>query len=759
MTSRILALRRGKNGDVQSFSAARPVNPGTAALLRSTLGGSLTPAVRAQILADPGNVTQFAGIFGETAAYLTRPVVTLEVADNTFWFVGNVTDTIGEPCPAKLGMPEFASHIVTLVRRGDAIALGLAIHPAAPDTLEGPRVRGAAAVASLERLNFPMPDNPADDDFPVVAALPAFYPIPGGEVFPHLFRLDNAQSFRDTALAFEVWRQGWLYILSHNNGRSVTQGGPLFHLPQFDLADGVENPFVNLTILGAVAPTMTEQLLAPDSDIFGLGRAQFLEFSNNTWVELGSTMAPEPPAPAAAVLPGGGFSIEQFGAVMERFTPKEKTFAQSGRTASRYKLFLAGEPTDGTDCVIFPELSPDFVKYLGMPNSAIASLELQELFRSRLVLANHSTQSVDKDVTLETGNVTVAFSDRVRTYGFLTDKLVRVTYETARNQLGLLQLLTPDQEALALAAECDQDAAALLMSNSSSSSAMLDASKSSKMYCGGHLRSFEHVYEAVCNFRCMISLFYLGDFMPLVLSKLMEYVSLLRDRDGRAFFGCYRNSPSLAVHPYQDCQAILSAFARIGTESTLYNAVIGGQAVSIANYRTATDVANALIADLRAIINGNGLGKFAGLPTCARWFSTATPASPAGGAAAGVTSGDAKRQKTQGAPPRVATAEDIEARKKFGMLVFNSTEAGSTSLPTCPVFHKARGARSPERLCMSFLTRGFACAKTDCKFAHVTQLSNLGSADQTKLTEFVRKQRGLSWAPGKAPAAPSGTAG
>lgn len=182
MTSRILALRRGKNGDVQSFSAARPANPGTAALLRSTLGGGLTPAVRAQILADPGNVTQFAGIFGETAAYLTRPVLTQEVADNTFWFVGNVTDTIGEPCPAKLGMPEFTSHIVTLVRRGDAIALGLAIHPAAPDTLEGRRARGAAAVASLERLNFPMPDNPADDDFPVVAALPAFFPIVGGEV-------------------------------------------------------------------------------------------------------------------------------------------------------------------------------------------------------------------------------------------------------------------------------------------------------------------------------------------------------------------------------------------------------------------------------------------------------------------------------------------------------------------------------------------------------------------------------------------------
>ena len=138
MTSHIIALRRGKAGPVQSFSAARPANLGASTHLRGTLSGDLIPTIRSQILADPGNVHQFAGVFGESAGYFTPPVLVLDSA-GTHWFVGSFTDTIGEPHPAMVGVPEFTSFFTTIVRRADALALGLAIHPAAPDTLEGRR--------------------------------------------------------------------------------------------------------------------------------------------------------------------------------------------------------------------------------------------------------------------------------------------------------------------------------------------------------------------------------------------------------------------------------------------------------------------------------------------------------------------------------------------------------------------------------------------------------------------------------------------
>ena len=760
MNAHAVALRRGKAGPVQSFSTARLANPGANAQLRGTLCGDLSPAIRSQILADPGNVHQFAGVFGESVGYFTRPVLALDAA-GTHWFVGSFTDTIGEPHPAKVGVPEFTSFFTTIVRRADALALGLAIHPAAPDTLEGRRNGGVALAASMDRLNFPMPDNPVDGDFPVVVALPAFFPMEAGKSFPHLFRLDDALSYRDTYLAFEVWRCGWQYILANNEGKSVTRSGPLFHLPQFNLGAGIADPFVNLTISGPDAPTMTASLMTPTAGLFAQVRAQLLAWSDTIWAELGSTMAPEPDAPAAAAVApgGGGFTLEQFGVVMDRFAPKEKTFAQAGRTAARYKLLLAGEPADGNDCATLPEMSAAFNTYLSIPNSATAAEELKELFKSRLTIANDSTLASEKDVTLEPSNMTVAFSDRVRTYGLLTDKLVTVSLTGAQNQLGLIHFLTPDRTALALVAACDQGAATLLMSNSTSSTAMLDASKSSKLYCGGRLQSFRHVYEAVCNFRCFLSVAVEDLVSPMVVKKLLEYVALLQGRDGRGFFESYRNTPHLAVHPYQDCQSIYSAFARVGSESTLYGAVGLGQPISWANYRGAIDVADALIADLRAIINGNGLGKFAGVPTCALWFSAMSLATPSKDAAAGGAHGESKRQRTSGTPPKVVTAEETERRKKLGLLVFNPVEAGSTTLPNCSVYHKRAGARSPERLCLNFMTRGYSCGHSDCKLAHIVHLGNLGPAEQTKLSEFVRKQKGMSWAPDRGPAIPAGTTG
>lgn len=758
MTSHAIALRRGKAGPVQSFSAARPVNARANDLLRSTLGGGVTPVFRSQILADPGNVHQFAGVCGPSVGYLTRPVLVPDGA--THCFVGNFTDTIGEPHPAKVGMPEFTSFFTTLVRRADALELGLATHPLAPDTLEGRRVLGLAFVGNLERLNFPMPENPVDGDYPLVVALPTFLPIEAGMSFPHLLLLDDPQSFRDTYLAFEVWRRGWQYIIDNNDGKSVTKGGPMFHLPPFNVAAGAEDPFANMTILGPdPVATVTDAVMGPTAALFNQGREQLLAWSDTVWAELGSTMAPEPDAPAVAAVPppgGGGFTLEQFGAVMDRFTPKEKTFAQAGRTVSRYRLLLAGEPIDGTDCATLPEMSAEFSNYLSIPNSATAAEELKELFKSKLTIANDSSLATEQDVTLEPANMTVAFSDRVRTYSLLADRLVATSFTGAQNQLGLLHFLTPDRAALALVAACDSDAATLLMSNSTSSTAMLDASKSSKLYCGGRLQTFRHVYEAVCNFRCFASVAVDDLGAPMVLRKLLEYAALLQGRDGRGFFESYRLTPHLAVHPFQDCQAIFSAFARVGSESTLYGAVLKDQAVSWANYRAAIDVADALIADLRAILNGNGLGKFAGTPNCAPWFSSAAPTRDA---AAGGSSSDSKRQKTQGTPPKAATPEETERRKKLGLLVFNSAEAGSTTLPNCTVYHKRAGARSPERLCLNFMTRGYACSQPDCKLAHIIQLSHLGPAEQTKLADFVRKQKGMTWAPDRGPATSAGTTG
>jgi hypothetical protein len=763
MSSRLLSLRRGKTGDVQSFSRARPADPAMVALIQSTFGPGINDVLRMQILSDPANVHQFACTFGDTFGFFTRPTV-VNAPNGDMIVVGSFTDTIGEPVPCYVPLDEFQGHYTTLVRREDSVTFNLAIHPSTPDTVEGPTIRGAAEMATMARLNFHLPDNPGDGDYPVIAALPLFLPVGPGQTFPHILPAGDARTFRDTFPLFEIWRQGIIYAKTHNGGRSVTHGGPLFNLANLRIPPGEINPFESLGVRNTVTDSSLLQIL-PIDPLYNEGRDRFLAWSDTVWVELGSAMDPEP-VPAIGVA-GGGFTPEHFRAAMEPLVAKEKVFSSAVRTTSRYRLLLAGAPTADSvhpDHAVLPDLRDEFKAYLTVASSAVAGDDLRELVKSRLSIANGSHISIDKDTTLESDNITLAFSDRVRTFGFLSEKLILTSHVGAKGLLGLLQLLTPERDALAAVAEGDQEAATLLMSNSTSGSAQLDASKASRLYCTGRLTTFRHSYEAVCNFRCLVSVMVPDLSTPLVLVKLLEYSALLVDRQGRGFFDAYCRSPYLAVHPWQDLQSILSAFCRIATDSTLYGAVTRGDPVGLSNYRSAIDVADALIAELRAIVNGNGLGKFEGTPSCAPWFAPVGGASPKSpfsleprAPTGAVGGGDSKRQKTAdtGAKKPAADPADLERRKGLGLLTFDSAIAGTTRLPPINVYHKAKNAKTPERLCMKFLTRGHACETVNCKLPHLPGVEALTPASKTKLIEFVKKQPGISWAEGKAPAGTS----
>jgi hypothetical protein len=105
------------------------------------------------------------------------------------------------------------------------------------------------------------------------------------------------------------------------------------------------------------------------------------------------------------------------------------------------------------------------------------------------------------------------------------------------------------------------------------------------------------------------------------------------------------------VHPWQDLQTILSALCRIAMDSTMHMAVSHGEPIASINYQSAIDVSDALISDLQAILNGNGLGKFAGSPTCSHWFPQVSFATGVSPPSTPSTGGNLKRQKKQVAPP------------------------------------------------------------------------------------------------------------
>ena len=96
---------------------------------------------------------------------------------------------------------------------------------------------------------------------------------------------------------------------------------------------------------------------------------------------------------------------------------------------------------------------------------------------------------------------------------------------------------------------------------------------------------------------------------------------------------------------------------------------------------------------------------------------------------------------------------DVDTRKSKGLLTLDTEAAGSSRLPNVGVYHKKKGAKAPEWICMSFMTQGYryACTARNCAFPHISNIATLAEAERKKLLDVVEKTPGLDWAEGKAP--------
>jgi hypothetical protein len=417
-------------------------DPSLVATLERTMGPNVNEHSRTAVLSDPLNVSQFACFFDDTTfGFFTRPVV-VPGANGTVSIVGNFTNTIGDPSPFVVPLDdEFMGHFTTLVHKADSNLYNLAVHPRDPDTLDGRVRNGRAAAGTLERLQFPMPNASAAGDYPVIAALPLFLPVGPVQTFPHSLPLADAGSFADTYPLFQVWWDGIIYAKTMNEGRSVSSGGPLFNTADLLPAEGDNDPFGTLHVFGVVATHL--QQLSPTHASFALSHDRLLAWSDSVLIDLGSALPPEPVVAAGTI-----FTPEHFrAAAMEPLAYMSKTFSAASRTVVRTRLLLMQAPLPGDpaqDQAILPDLFQEFFSYLAVPSSATAAEDFREAVKSHLNVANASDISLDCDVTLEPENITLAFSDWVRIFAWLYEKLINTSPTVGRSTLSLLHLLTPN---------------------------------------------------------------------------------------------------------------------------------------------------------------------------------------------------------------------------------------------------------------------------------------------------------------------------
>ena len=755
LTARQAALARGKSAPNQTISGNRAPNPSACQVIVDALRHETSVERRTHVLNDPTMCGQFAVKWGSAIGTLSHPTV-VEPALGTARVTGSYTDTIGRPYPIQLTVDAFRGYFTTLVPRNDAEAFHLAMHSILPETIPGRAAEGRGARhqerpdPTLERLNFPMPDDPTPGDRPVIVALPVALPLGPGQALPPDYNLRDEVPALDAKDKFvEVWLRGHKHALEMNDGHSVTIGGDLF-----DWDDMVDDEFATLPI--APNTNSDPNVIQPTDALFGPTQELFLERSDELWTQMGFSMGPDE---AVAVSPAAGGAPTDLTATLDRLMSKDKPFKLHPRTKARIRGLLARPPVGADAAVVLPDLIPRFDDVLRNGSGATAREELKELTRARITLQRKSKLAHLKATTLEAAHVTLAYSDKVRTFGYLSEKLGTTTLSGAKNSLGVIHFLTPVRDKLYLHAESESQADAIVMANSTNDRAQLDATRNSQMCSGGRINTFLDVHTAAVNVLTHFSVMVPEPSESIFLSKLMEFADLFDTQEGRAFFELNRHTPGLAVHGYQGLQTIMTAFIKVAINTEVQDAITLDRDVDFANYRNAIAVADTLINDLKVTLEGMTLGMFRDPPLCLPWFRSG-PAAPVVGevqprpapvrnvtrpVAPSPAEGGPKRQKT-------IDPEEVARRKELGVLLFDPQAAGSRRLPSIDVHRKKRGAKNPERLCMKFLTKGQACLNPDCKLPHVADLNTLPPADRKKLLEAVERHPGLTWVEGKAPA-------
>lgn len=259
------------------------------------------------------------------------------------------------------------------------------------------------------------------------------------------------------------------------------------------------------------------------------------------------------------------------------------------------------------------------------------------------------------------------------------------------------------------------------------------------------METFAHAHEGYCNFRLFgdVAVPHVDDSM--VIHKMGKLSDLIRDQTGRRLEEVYGHLPWLPVHLFQSFSGIVKAYLDVATNTTLVRATVSGTGVALANFDGADSVADGIIESVRGAFVGNGLGLFRDPPHSAPWFSTTRPSQ---------TKPSARASSTPESAPKQQKTVDPERSKGLGVLLFDPSAQGANDgfLDRVPVKAKKRNGKNPERLCMRFLSRGFAYVEEVCKRPHVGNLNTLSDANRTKFCEYVGRTPGLSFVPGKEPA-------
>jgi hypothetical protein len=769
-----LITRAKTSKSTATFSRSWKFDPALMEKVQGTI--TTNPALPASytITNNPDMVTQFAIALEDTIELFTRPTYA-EDSTGMPVYIGSIGDSVGQVFPAAIDSLTFSSEFSTLLPKGLADSLRVTKLQQPPDLVPGPTTvttedgTEVQTPPSLERLHFGNGEN--EDETPVFALLPVCLPIPNGVLFPtEGLRIGEINAELEASYpAFALWHKGVSYAINHNEAKSVTEGGPLFHTMSIE-----KEAFANHTISPNIRPTIIQ--LLPGSALSKEVRKIISLAEQQAWLRIAETLpvAQEPNEAAVTTDPVGmAVTGTPQNLIKEMFEGFAK-ITQAKHSLSETEQISQAEQHTRAFCVMGASLKPDeenssklvvvpaeptdlLLKITKATSNSTAKSHFSEAVANAAQIARQSTDRLLSAVTMNRSMVDGAFIAAIRTANFMTVAYFRQP-EQIRRQINMAVFATPRISTVQYQQRVTAENTLQVQEQLQEHSKNMQR-KATELYVEGALDNAQRLFEMLANFYLTMTLLVKNFEDSVLWQVLRSYEEVMRSSPGYEFFHRYERMQQVALNVCADTQTIMSEFANLGTHANLRDAVDSGTPIDPNIYLKAKNNAMFVLSRFSLQIMSGTAEGYDKIPNFASQFpqldtlqkaninanekksSAKTPAKEDGKGNSAT-----KSQKTDKQSSPTIDTQTLDNLKTKGFLIWS----GEGNPPDCPVRIKFSNRQGKERICMAFVCQGAACKYgKKCHFVHLANPRSLTEAEKAKLDEFVNAQANLKYA--KAP--------
>jgi hypothetical protein len=751
-------LRGQTESPTKSFSHAFPFSQERVAKVTQTLATTnAIPMLRASVLAEASTVCQFLGVDPSGHVFtLTSPKANLD-DQNAPFYVASATDIIGKSVPVQLSAADFFATVTSLIPTSEVTELRLCSAEEMPDTVPGAGPVDDQAAPCRARLAYP---ETAGDDLQF-ACIAKVLPIPAGISIPPSPWLvtETRPDFTAVFPAGEVWRKAMAYAIQHNEGWSVTKGGPLFDL------SGIRPNQFNQEVADTV--TLEFTMIPVYSPHFAQVDNSILEMSQEVWSHLGGQLPPVDPPPNGGTPPPAqqnpltpDIFRELVVGLNQNLRPaleKENTLTQED-IIQRYALFFAAlEPSQergGPPTVTPGILSPSFTHFLRTAKISTAQRDLKEFLETAFTAAATSDHRLDANASFEPRIVDKVMTASFRDFNFLSQS-INAAHDQIKHTLNLPVFAAPHKASATYLNRVHHDNTVSSQEAVGEESSKM-ARKNNELYIDGKLATGKDIKTLLCNFR----IFGRAMCPAFESSELWKAMApgeiILHSKNGDQWLAMAGvDAYQVALNLLTDFQDIVNPFVQIANTSEYRTAFANGEPISPTAYQQANALSEEITTTLSTAVQRHSLGQYEShTPACARAFAhmRAPPQGRGGGPPNdGMHRGPATPvgQRTPARNNTPPAGGDHPSLRTSGFLKWS----GSGPPPVCSVIMKLPTMASAERICMRFCTRGMDCSfGAKCRFAHLNGLQQIPStAMKEAFVNFIKKTSGLEFIPGQGP--------